>query len=122
MTIPTGSCAPANPIAIVVGGTNIPNGTSITVSLKTAQGAGSSASAAMNSGSVNVSLTVPSGVSYLQASTATFTISAELQRDLPLFEGERILTASVEFDGSRDHAYFFTESGRRVTAEQLFNK
>lgn len=110
-------------MAIVVATTSIPDGTTITVSLKTASGTETSANATLapaDAGTVRVNMTVPTGAtSYLQAYSATFTLSAELQGTLPLFDGEKLMRAAVEFDGERDHTYFFTASGKRVSAETL---
>lgn len=88
--------------------------------MKTNEGAATTASASLSGGSVTVSLTVPPGISFIQAHSDTFTVTADLQRDLPLFNGEKILTASVEFDGQRGRTFFFTQSGMRVSSEQLF--
>lgn len=110
----------SNPMTIVVNATGVPDGTNITVSLKTTEGAETTAVAALTAGTTSVSMVVPTGVSFVQAFSATFTVTAELQRDLPLYRGEKILRASVEFDGEHERAYFFTQSGRRVSANDLF--
>ncbi len=117
--IPSG----ANPMSIVVTGSNIPDGTTVTVSLKAPERdevtATASTSTLNNIPTASVNMTVPSGLSYFQAYTATFNVSANIQQTLPLFNGEKIMQASVEFDGSQDHTYFYTASGKRVAAEVL---
>ncbi len=101
---------PTNPMAIVMNAAYIPDGTTVTVSIKTSGAQAATATATLTNGTATVNMTVPSGFSYIQASTGTFTISAELQQALPLFGGERILQAAVEFDGAQEHTYFYTES------------
>ena len=114
---------PTNPMAVVVAATSIPDGTAITVSLKGTAGPETTATGtlatAAGATTASVNMTVPSGTSFVQAFSATFTLSAELQGAFPLFNGEKLMRAAVEFDGERDHTYFFTASGKRVSAETL---
>ncbi len=109
----------SNPMAVVLAATSIPDGTGVTVSMKPLSGVETTASGTLSNAAATVNLTIPTGTTNLQAYTGTFTLSADLQNTLPLFNGERILKASVEFDGERDHTYFFTASGKRVSAETL---
>jgi len=71
-------------MAVVLAGTNVPIGTAVTVSVNTNLGADSTAPGRLNNGAATVNLTISSGVGFLQASRATFTISAELQCHRPL--------------------------------------
>ncbi len=76
----------------------------------------------MNGNTVSISMTLPGGDSFVQAYSDPFTLSAAVQQELPLFNGEKILRASAEFDGSFSRTFYFTESGKRVSAEELFGK
>ena len=110
-----------NPMAVEVTATSIPDGTEITVVLKMDNGT-STATGSLAAGKATINLVIPTGVSILQAFTATFQVSRDLQRELPLIDGEKVLAASVEFDGSQPHTYFFTASGARMSAEELLGR
>ena len=73
---------------------------------------------------VNLSnqLNIGDALLVVQAYTGQFSLNAELQRQLPLFQGEKILNASVEFDGQSEHVYFYTASGLKVRAETLLQR
>jgi hypothetical protein len=107
----------ANPVTVVVNATNIPAGSTVTVTAIPSTGAGVTASGTLSgtttSSTASVSISLPSSFSVLTAST-----TAIVADNRPLFfNGERVdkIEVASRFGGNSEVTYI-THSGRRVRA------
>lgn len=110
----------ANPVQVVVNGTNLPSGTAILVQLTPETGAATTVSGTLTgstaSSTTTVNLSLPAaGVSVIRA-TVTLDVLVALGR--PTFiNGEKVekVEVAASFGGASEVVYI-TSSGRRVTA------
>ena len=113
----------ANPVQVVVNGTNLPSGTAIQVKLTPESGTPTTANGTLSgstaSSTATISMTLPtSGVSVIRA---TVTLNVLIAFGKPIFiDGEKVETVEVasSFGGASEVVYV-TNSGRRITMADL---
>ncbi len=118
ITLPAGT---TNPVQVGISATNIPLGTVITVSVVPQQGTASNYSSTglsgtLQSSTATASVTISTSQTSVLLAKATFTIQVAMN-----YDGEKITQASVVASlGGGSHVTYITESGKRVSAEQLY--
>ena len=113
----------ANPVPVVVNGTNLPSGTAVQVKLTPESGNPTTVAGTLTgstaSSTATVNLTLPnSGISVIRA---TVTLEVLIAENNPMFiNGERVraIEVAATFGGASEVVYV-TSSGRRVTAADL---
>lgn len=113
----------ANPVQVVVNGTNLPSGTSIQVKLTPETGDPATVAGTLtgttSSSSATVNLTLPTGGTSVIRATVTLDVLVAFGK--PIFiDGEQVKTVEVAstFGGASEVVYV-TSSGRRVSAASL---
>jgi hypothetical protein len=122
ITLPAGT---ANPMTIDLAASNIPLGTTVTVTVKPQNGAASSATSTALAGTLaastaTASVTIPTNQPSVISASATFTLAA-LPGAGPVFaEGEEVEQVRVAAVlGGPSQVTYLTASGRELPAESL---
>jgi hypothetical protein len=108
-----------NPVAITVSGTNVPPGTTVTISVSGQVGPASSATATLTgtlaSTIASASLTLPTNQASAVSIWASFTLSAAARGGPVFVEGEEIERVRVSATlGGGGHVAYVTRSGREL--------
>jgi len=112
-----------NPVAVVVNATNVPSGTTVNLTATPASGSSNTGSSTLSgttaASSTTVSVSLPTGLSVL---TATTLIDLAQTSDLrPIFiNGEKVekIEVAAQYGGGSELTYI-TESGRRIGSRSL---
>lgn len=109
-----------NPVTIVVTGTNIPAGTTVTLKATPEVGSVSSASGALSGSDASASVSIPINIvtAYPSLITATVTFQLTAANGGPLYvNGERIDKVRVAASlGGASSVVYITESGKEISA------
>jgi hypothetical protein len=110
-----------NPVTVELAASNIPPGTTVTVTVAGQTGGPSSAIATLagtlTASTASATVTVPTSQPSIISASATFTLTAALAGGALLVEGEEVERARVETTyGGASQLVYVTRSGREVLA------
>lgn len=111
-----------NPVTVNISATNIPAGTSVTVTAAPEYGSASTASAALSgtdaSSTASVSLALSTAYQSIITASATFTIQTAMYWDEERIEKVRVASTM----GGESETVYITESGKEIKSAEMFAK
>jgi hypothetical protein len=111
-----------NPVTVALSASNIPTGTTVTVSVIPQQGSESTASTTLSgtdsSSTASASVNLSTGTPYVIMAWSTYTLQVAMY-----YEGEKIEKVRVATTMGRDsNVIYISESGKEISSEKLFAK